>query len=196
MTEWLSYSDSSLFTFDILETTQLIPSPELTQTCISAPSVARFLEKSQYRKPVYIITGLKTARGTQGKTLSTRSVGTSVKAKADGLLLARPVTARRPVSGDEIGSRSIDWESRSDWVFAFRVRKVLVKKKTGEVKSDEDYIKGAMLDKGNDPGTNELELEVVFDDEVDVVGEGLEYEELLDGEELVRCVKPTGREES
>lgn len=88
------------------------------------------------------------------------------------------------------------WESGSDFVFAFRVRKVFVKKKTGGVKSDEDYIKGAMLGKEDESGAKELQFEVIFDDEVDVGGEGLEYEELLDEEELVRYVKPTEREEN
>lgn len=156
----------------------------------------RFLEKSRYRKPVYIITGLKTVRGAQAKTLSTRSAGTGFKAEADGLLLSGPVSVGPTVSGDRMGSQSMAWEGGSDFVFAFRVRKVLVKKKTGGVKSDEDYIKGAMLGKEGESGAKELEFEVAFDDEVDAVGEGLEYEELLDEEELVRCVKPTGRDEN
>jgi hypothetical protein len=159
--------------------------------------VKRFLEKSRYRKPVYIITGLKAVRGTRAKTLSTRSAGTGFKAEADGLLLSGPVSVGPTVSGDRTGSQSMAWESGSDVVFAFRVRKVLVKKKTGGVKSDEDYIKGAMLGKEDESGTGELEFEVVvYDDEVDVIGEGLGYEELLDEEELVRCVKPTGRDEN
>ena len=158
--------------------------------------MARFLEKSRYRKPVYIITGLKTAKGVQAKTLSTRSAGTGLKAEANGLLLADPVTVGPTVSGDRTGSQSMAWESGSDFVFAFRVRKVVVKKKTGGVKADENYIRGAMLDKESDPGSDELGFEVVFDGEVDVVGEGLGYEELLDGEELVWRVKLAGREEN
>lgn len=95
------------------------------------------------------------------------------------------------VNADRSGSRKVTWESGNDFVFAFRVRRVLVRKKTGGVKSEDEYNDGAMFGRYEDQEPEEPELEVVFDDEVDV--EGLQYEELQDEDETVRCVLPANR---
>lgn len=186
----LFQSDTSLFTFDTLETIQFIPSPEFTRICITNPAVKRFLEKSRYRKPVYIITGIKTARGAKAKTTSTRSGSIGLKVGTDGSLSGTPISLGPSVNEQKASKQSAGWESGSDFVFAFRVRKVLVKKKAGTVKLEEDYAKGAMFEKEVSIGIKEPELEIVFDGEVNVEGEGLDYKELFDEDEMVCCVKP------
>ena len=98
----------------------------------------------------------------------------------------------------------MSWEGASEFVFAFRVRKVWVKPVAGgggvEVRKEEDYRKGAFL--GNDLDGQEgrgLRIEVEVGMEGDGVGlefemerNGLRREEVVDddGGEVVYCGVP------
>ncbi|KAJ3456639.1 hypothetical protein MRS44_016662 [Fusarium solani] len=181
-------SDEETFVFDTLETTQFIPTPSYVQTCVEGKNVREFLERSKYRKPVYIITGLKVVTGAQANTIKSRSVGGTVGVEVDATIWtggAVPVGGGPGVEG-EVGNKiSTKWEGSSDFVFAFRVSKVRV----GEVVSEEDYRKGAMLEreytKPKDP-----ELSVLGVEEGDARAEGFDAEELMDDEEVVCCAIP------
>lgn len=81
------------------------------------------------------------------------------------------------------------WEGSSDFVFAFRVRKVSVEKKTGALKEDDDYKTGAML--GNEIGKEDvpgLSISAVEDPEAE--DEGFEKEELMEGDIVIACAVP------
>ncbi|PNP58295.1 hypothetical protein THARTR1_01810 [Trichoderma harzianum] len=78
-----------------------------------------------------------------------------------------------------------------DFVFAFRVSKVLVGKGTDQVVSEEDYRRGAML--GNEEDQQQIKspppsiLKVEYPDAED---EGFDAEELTEGEDVVVCAIP------
>ena len=76
------------------------------------------------------------------------------------------------------------WDTSSDFVLAFRVRKINVKK-TGIVKKDEDYRTGAMLGNRAEKGVAE---KLIFEEgELDVDSEGYEREELMEGNVVIDC---------
>jgi hypothetical protein len=150
--------------------------------------VQRYLEKSRYRKPVYIVTGLKTVRGAKVESRRARFLEGSVSAEVDGT-----AWTGAPVSGGleaarKMGDRvALAWEGATDFVFAFRVQKVTVERKTGAGRS-EDYKRGAMLDSEvEEKDRFELRIEEQdIDDHVD----GFSEEELTEGDEVVLCALP------
>ncbi|KAH9228666.1 hypothetical protein K456DRAFT_1765070 [Colletotrichum gloeosporioides 23] len=120
----LENSHNALFTFDSLQTVQFVPTLDYLEKCIGMEPVKRYLMKSRYRKPVYVITGLKIA------SMPRRGVPVGV--------------------GPEFGIKTetkqkVEWEGTNDFVFAYRLRKVAVKK-TDKVKENSDYVKGAMME--------------------------------------------------
>ncbi|KAJ4327404.1 hypothetical protein N0V84_002175 [Fusarium piperis] len=82
-TEKKRVHDEEKFAFEALETTQFTPTSSYVQTCVEAKNVRHFLELSKYRKPVYIITGLKVVTGAQANTLESRSMGGTVGVEVD-----------------------------------------------------------------------------------------------------------------
>ncbi|KAI0875183.1 hypothetical protein GGS24DRAFT_456228 [Hypoxylon argillaceum] len=182
-------NDKYRFTFETLQTTQFYPDSSYLQACIAAEPVQRYLSKSRYRKPIYIITGLKTVSGAKAESLKTLAIESSVSPEVDATVWGGvPVEGGIDV-GVKAGNRgAVAWEAAGDLVFAFRVQKIMVEKRTGVV-SVEDYKKGAMLDAAIEERRNP-ELDIIkkeIDDEV----EGFVKQELMDDDELVLCAIPT-----
>lgn len=178
--------------FDRLETVQFFPQEDYIRTCVEAGAVRRFLEKSRYNKPVYIITGLKVVRGASAKTLAGRSVGGSLGVEIDGTVWSggsAPVSGGPEISATVSRRQGTSWDGSSDFVLAYRVRKVKVSKK-GAVRKAEDYTTGAML--GQDAAEMERpELDILVEDLDATEGaEGFVIEEAMDGEEVVVCAVP------
>ncbi|KAM0442275.1 hypothetical protein ACHAQK_004607 [Fusarium lateritium] len=162
-------SDEELFKFDTLETTQFIPTSTYLQGCIESEEIRRWLEKSRYRKPLYVITGLKVVTGAEANTAKSRTVGGNLSAEVDG------------------SKQGVKWEG-GNFVFAFRVSKVRVAK-TGEVASEKEFNKGAMLENGI-PQLKRSELELVSVEDPNPTDEGFHGEELIEDGEIVACAIP------
>lgn len=92
-------------------------------------------------------------------------------------------------SGNSIATRAVtEWESSDNFVFAFRVSKVLVGKTTGRIISEEGYRRGAML--GDNVELQEIQgppLSILKIEHPDAEGEGYDIEELTEGEDVVIC---------
>jgi len=134
-----------------MDTTLFIPTEDYVNRCIDNTGVRRFLETSHYRKPVYIITGVKIVSGAQGATTSSRAVEGVVGAQVDGTVLSGgmvPVGGGPEVRRGKETKNAVSWEGSTDFVFAFKVSEVRVGK-SGEVKRERDYTKGALY--GNEP---------------------------------------------
>jgi hypothetical protein len=144
-----------------LETMVFDPDIEYVRQAVNSTSVKAFMEASQYALPVFMITGLKIARGA-----STGSSATRAASQKLGLSV--------PVGGVSIGP-SLDatqkrfegtsFEGSTDFVLAFRVRRVRFKKGQLEQKI---YTKGASMMDG-DEGAKEDGPEILgLDGEVDL----------------------------
>lgn len=182
--------------FDKLETIQFFPREDYIRTCVEVGAVRRFLEKSRYKKPVYIITGLKIVRGASAKTLAGRSVGGSLGVEIDGTVWSGgsvPVSGGPEISATVSQRQGTSWDGSSDFVLAYRVRKVKVSRK-GVVMKAEDYTTGAML--GHDSVEIERpDLDILVEDLDATEGvEGFAIEEAMDGEEVVVCAVPVNPE--
>ncbi|KAI0180729.1 hypothetical protein GGR52DRAFT_2605 [Hypoxylon sp. FL1284] len=184
-------SDAEIYNFERIETVQFFPKQDYLQGCIEAEPVRRYLDKSRYKKPVYVITGLKTVRGAMAKSYKSRAVGGAFGAEVDGALWSGgsgPVRVGPDVEGNMEQRNGVSWEGSSDFVFAFRVRKIFVKK-TGRVKSDEDYKTGAMFER--ESATNEVpRLSILTEEDPDAEDEDFVPEELTEDGLVFRCAVP------
>lgn len=151
----------------------------------------RFLHKSRYGKPIYIITGLKIARGgAQARSGQAQRVGAGLGAEVDATVFSGvPITTGPEIRAARRSGKGASWEGGSDFVFAFRVRKVLVGRGDA-VKKEGDYTKGAMLGYETSLGKVELELRVLSEEDGGVE-DGFEAVELVDGEGVVVCAVPS-----
>lgn len=192
-THWVS--DEETFVFETLETTQFIPTAPYVQKCVESANVRRFLELSKYRKPVYIITGLKVVTGAQANTSKSHTMGAGVGVEVDATVwTAVPIGGGPGVEAEVGNKKSTKWEGSSDFVFAFRVSKVWVAEATGQVLSEEEYRKGAVLDDEKEEEEKGPELSVLKVEETDGRAEGFDAEELMDDGDVVLCAIPREEE--
>ncbi|KIL92962.1 hypothetical protein FAVG1_04143 [Fusarium avenaceum] len=182
-------SDQETFFFKTLETSQFIPTAAYLQKCVEAETVRRYLEITRYRKPIYIITGLKIVTGAEANTLKSRTVGSNLAVEVDGTVWsggAVPVGGGPGIEGKTTTSQGTKWEATGDFVFAFRVSKVVVKK-TGDL-DEEEFRKGAMMD--SESKVNKPDLSIVSVEEPDAKSEGFGDEEVMENDEVVFCGVP------
>ncbi|KAF2466866.1 uncharacterized protein BDR25DRAFT_376386 [Lindgomyces ingoldianus] len=176
------------YAFDRLETTFFDPATlnGYLESAVKAPNVGRYVEKSRLRKPVYIITGLKIVRGAKAKSSKKSGHGGTLSVGLDGAAMAAPVEA-----GPELGIQSeseegVKWSASDDFVFAYRVSKVKMKKRNGEVK-EEEYTKGALYGL---PSDESKESSAVFD--VDTVEGDEAVAAEFGGDEIATVVDEDG----
>ncbi|EMR62403.1 hypothetical protein UCREL1_10658 [Eutypa lata UCREL1] len=190
----LENSEGEVYSFKRIETTQFIPTEDYIQKCIETEAVRRFLERCRYRKAVYVITGLKVVYGAKAKSYTSRAHGGAAAVAVDGTIWsggAAPVSVEPGVEGRLETSKGTAWEGSSDFIFAFRVRKVHVSKQTSLVDRNEDYTKGAMLGDNFEEIAKDLpELSISSQEDPSPEDEGYSEENLREGETVVACAIP------
>lgn len=148
---------------------------------------------------MYIVTGIKVARGVKVSSVRSRAVVGEAAAEVDGTVWgAVPVSGGPGVAGGNETRQNVAWEGGSDFVFAFRVRKVVVERHTNAVKMENDYTAGALLGTEPSGGQHNGErpvLKCIAEDEVDAEREGLSVERLKEGDETVVCVIPNNSQD-
>ncbi|KAK1252197.1 hypothetical protein MKX08_003384 [Trichoderma sp. CBMAI-0020] len=187
-TSWDTANEEA-FTFERLETTFFIPTQPWLEKCLANSSVQRYLEKCRYRKPVYIITGLKTVTGAAVKTnkRSASATTTGIEVAIPGGEVVLP-SANPEIFTKKAARDKMSWEDHSDFIFAYRVSKVWVKK--GSI-LEEDYTKGAMFER-EEKTVVKIALEIARVEEADPAEEGFLTEEMIDGDEKIMIALPEG----
>jgi len=161
------------------------------QRCLEAERVRQFLQIARYHKPVYVITGLKVVTGAKAESLKTHTVGGNVEVELDGTIWSGvPVSGGPGVEGNAASKASVRWSSNDDFVFAFRVTKVVAGKSPGQVLKEEEYRKGAMLESEQERVESPKASILGFLD-LDARSEGFETEELMEDENKVSVVDPS-----
>lgn len=183
-------SDQRKFSFKAIETRQFVPTLPYIQTCVENENVRRFLEMSRYRKPVYIVTGLKIVFGDEASMITSHFVQNSPVVQIDSTTpQIGPIKLSGSNSGNGTAAKTVtEWGSSDDFVFAFRVSKVLVGRTTGQVIHEEDYRRGAMF--GDNAELRSIQgppLSILKVEHPDAESEGHYTEELTEGDDLVIC---------
>ncbi|OCL01390.1 hypothetical protein AOQ84DRAFT_11085 [Glonium stellatum] len=134
------------YRFDRLETLFFEPLAVegYLESVMKAPGVLRYLEKSRGRKPLYIVKGVKIARGASAKTLRTRADGGRLGVSVDGTLMAAPVNVGPELEAEVKKEDVVEFGGSDDFVFAYRLGRIKIDRKTGGME-EEDHDDGALF---------------------------------------------------
>lgn len=137
---------ASTYKFDRLDTEFVDPTPKYVQDSVLSEPVAHFIAASDFKKPVYMITGIKIARGAEVALAKSKGAGAHMRVGVDGTPAGTPVAARPEITISSKDSEKTSYGGSSDFVFAYRLRKIFYEK--GQVRDDE-YNKGALYGLGD-----------------------------------------------
>lgn len=134
------------YKFDKLETSFFEPQAVegYLESAMKAPGVIGYLSKSRGRKPLYIVKGVKIARGVTAKTLRTKANGGRLGVSVDGTLMAAPVSVGPELEAGIKKEDGVGFGGGDDFVFAYRLGRIKVDRRMGEAEED-DYNKGALF---------------------------------------------------
>lgn len=136
-------SNGDTYEFKKLDTDFIDPTTEYYKQSVLAPSVAQYIVETKFRKSIYMITGVKIARGADVEQARSEEAGTHLRIGVNGTTAGSPVAAGPEVSISSSGSETTSSKGSSDFVFAYRLREIYYSK--GKVKHRE-HNKGALQD--------------------------------------------------
>lgn len=126
-----------------LETISFNPTRSYVERVLELPEVKQFVNTSGYKVPVYMVTGLKIARGASLRTGSEQSFhGTAA--------LEMPVDTARVGPEARFSRTNVDqqsFEGSSDFILAFRVQRIRFQKVGPDthIRDVKTYTKGAKM---------------------------------------------------
>jgi hypothetical protein len=166
--------------FGRLETKYFLPD-EYLKKALEDPFVQGYLEVNSGRKPVYMITGIKIARGASVSTEKKKDIGVDGKLGVDlTALAATPVSFGPEGKLERNDRRKIEYSKSTDYIFAYRLTRLKLKKGGGF--SGKSYVSGAVF--GNDGDEGEVDddgkpISELYDVE-DFDGEGVGIPDTLE----------------
>ena len=141
---------AEIYKFRELETKFFQPTDDFLDKIVLLPQVLRTLTESKYRKPVYMITGVKIARGAMVRREVAGAWRSSAKAGIDGEPTGLPIDMT--VGGEALKTtkEKESFSNSSDFVFAFRLRQIFYKKGRERRIRNRDYTDGALFATGSE----------------------------------------------
>lgn len=187
------YSAEQLYVFDAIDTTEFIPTSEYLRRSMASPPVVSFLEKSRFRKHLYMITALKIARGARVKSAHGWSLGAEIRVDPAYAISRAPVTLGPEIREKWKGGESSSFDSSSDFVFAFRLRKIVIHR-NGKI-THHEYTKRAMYDEAGvlqvEPQDLPFEVEGLANEDASAQEFGcVGVTEVIHDDEECLCVQP------
>lgn len=187
-----SSSLEQTFTFDSITTTEFSPTPEYLAQSMSATAVVDFLRASRFRKHVYMITALKTVHGVKAEAEHERSTEGKLGVTVDGTPSGLPGSGGPSIGGKRTNRDFTSFEGSSDFVFAYRLRKIMTHR-SGDM-SNSEYTKGAMYDAEGQPMTDQ-DLPFIVDGLAAQDASAHDFgcghsDEVVDGDDHCVCVWP------
>ena len=183
--------DASTFRFAESETREFAPTPDFVRACLAAsPAALAVLQRTRFRRHLYMVTAVKVVRGARVGRGTVREGGVEFGLSLDGTVLGGAPVNLGPEVGVARGREERGaFDAAGELVFAFRLRKIVVRRGTGEVVRTEPFTSGAMYHDERRVG-----VEFVVDEAAceEASAEGAEaWEIVIEDGEQVGCVKPT-----
>lgn len=188
----LSRNRALALRFARMDTQEWDPSPAELQQRVEHPSVARFLQRSRAwdRKSLFVVTGVKVAYGACAESKAEDEAEGEVKVALDPGVAAN--VPNMVEFGPKLGLKrkqmtDVEWETGKDgqedpgFVFAYKVQRIKVKKRDGEVVDmrGKEYTRGALYEE-------DIAIEKKLDEyEIDMVGVDIKDVEADTKEEAV-----------
>jgi hypothetical protein len=129
--------------FKRLETSFIVPDKKYIED--STKDLKDFLRENPRTRSVYMVTGVKIARGAEVVRKRVRGAGGEGNASIDATAMTGVPVSTGPKTS--IAWRNVDSESfsgSSDFVFAYRLRKISIEANTGQVTENNDFVRGAL----------------------------------------------------
>jgi len=167
-----------------MKTEWFLPSDTFAKASAQVPRVASFFERTDFEKPVYIITGLKVVKGASVIIHPRKSRVFKGKLGFDGTPAGVPVTVGPQAEHTKSTEGTTGFEKSSPVVFAYQLSELWCK--TGEDDPVlKDHTAGAMFEARSRDTTERLETEVS-----EAAGKLL-----MDGREVVSVFDEDGNED-
>ncbi len=192
--------DLATFKFNELRTETISPSLAQIQAAFNEDAVQTAIKDSRFRDSLYMITGIKIAKGAEVVIQKVRGKGGNLHFGLDMTPFGAPVKVGPDIEENfKIGELTKE-SHQEEFVWAYRLREVRYKRK--QAYDQKEYIKGDLMGKGQKEGKGreerikeaeaEAEAELIGFKDGDVDGDVWDAECISvvddDGEE-VRCVK-------
>jgi hypothetical protein len=150
-----NYDSSEIYKCDTLEANPFQPDKAYIFESLQNPFVKSYIVDNGHRKPVYMITGVKIARGFTVTTKSGKTQGGDVKLGISTASLGTPVQVGPSFKISTGSSEDVSFEAgvgSTDCVFAYQLIKIR-SKRNGKF-TEEDFYRGALLNTDDKNGAN------------------------------------------
>ena len=193
----LTNGREDIYEFRRLETKYFEPDAAYIQKSLQKEGVQAYITATRHKKPVYMVTGVKIARGAAVRSKTMIEYGGMLRVGLDATSLTGvPISGGPQIEKSEMKERLVRFDSGSDYVFAYRVVKIHLRR-DGSVKRLEDFNKGALfgVDEG-DSTKEELDVGCWRVEELSAASEELQGNDTIskcyeDGQDVVTVtVKP------
>lgn len=136
----LTHEKQDRYKFHRLETKYFEPDVAYIEESLKAEGVRAYISATRYKKPIYMVTGVKIARGASVLGKIVKASWGVLKAGLDAtMLIGVPVSGGPQIERRSAKERGATFEHGSDYVFAYRVIKIWLKK-DGNVKMQKQLV--------------------------------------------------------
>ncbi|KAG4438863.1 hypothetical protein IFR05_005652 [Cadophora sp. M221] len=142
-----THETSEVYKCRDLETAYFHPDKAYIHASLKHPMVKSYMEKSWWRSPVYLVTGLKIARGMSAESEKVRGHGGALSLGVDATLLTGgvPIQGGPQVEITLEKKDGVSWTGSEDFIFAYRLVRIKKRLTSGEF-TEANYNKGALYD--------------------------------------------------
>jgi hypothetical protein len=150
--------------FDVLETAYFRPDDDYYAQVLSDTGVQAYLEVHRWRKPVYLVTGIKIARVATVTTQNSTDREMKMELKADATMVGVPLDAGPELSTESTKAKGTSFGGSTDYIFAYRLTRMKPRKR-GETSEEKAFVKGAVYDMGADENKTKLRDRFIIEEE-------------------------------
>ncbi|CAJ0549770.1 Ff.00g033830.m01.CDS01 [Fusarium sp. VM40] len=140
--------------FDHLETKYFLPDDEYFSQVLEDAGAKAYLHVHRGKQPIYLITGIKVARGASVTAESSRDRSVKGELKAALTSVGAPVDFGPDASWRSEDKQGVSYGGSTDYIFAYQLTRIKQKKGQTETKN-ESYVKGAVYGKGEQSSDSE-----------------------------------------
>ncbi|KAI9892664.1 MAG: hypothetical protein M1814_001358 [Vezdaea aestivalis] len=147
--------------FKTLETRFFDPSREYVERSMQQEEVCEWLRATKFKKEVYMVTGVKIAKGAKRTSTNWKQKGGNFEAGLSGEPAGVPSKIGPYGGGEALHHGTSSFEQAEDFVFAFRLREIFFEGGAVPKANHRKYNRGALmeLESGNQKGKLEVEDE-------------------------------------
>jgi len=190
------------YKFEELVTNTITPGLDEVRKLFSDESVQQAVKDSRFGSNLYLITGIKIARGADVAISKAKARGGNLHFGVDATALGVPIKVGPKFENERSQGQGLTEKHTDEFVFAYRLREIKYKRK--KIETQKEYAKGDLMghdQKGTESDSDEDEAggepELIGLESRDVKGDAWELDPLkaMDDDEEVQVVKFEDEEE-